>query len=117
MEKLPKRISFKLPLFNPNLLPSLLLWLEAVGAAVKESGAGEENDGVIGVIGGSDWKLASLGGGAKAAASSSLSLPVSTHWPFFASHTICSTQNEDEKRHECQTFPITKEVDFYFLLL
>lgn len=77
-KKTTKKNENELPLFNPNLLPSLLLLLAAAGAAVKEDGAGEENAGVIG-MGGNDWKLASFGGGAKVAASSSLSLPVSTH--------------------------------------
>lgn len=77
-------------LFNPNRLPSLLLLLVAAG---KEAGAGEAKAGVSGT-GGKDWKLASLGGGAKAAASSSLSLAVSTHWPFFGSHTIYISQGK-----------------------
>ena len=82
-------------------MPSLLLLL-----AGKEAGDGEENAGVSG-IGGKDWKLASFGGGAKAAASSSLSLAVSTHWPFFGSHTIChggrKSQETKDRQHSTAT--------------
>jgi hypothetical protein len=80
---------------------------------VKEGGAGEENAGVMG-IGGSDWKLASFGGGANVAASSSLSLPVSTHWPFLGSHTICSTQTETRKKGTSTSTISLPNVTFYY---
>lgn len=86
-------MTFPLPLFNPNRLPPLLLFVvmaasaAAVLLAVNETGAGDANAGVSGT-GGSDWKLASLGGGAKVFDSSSPSLDVSTHWFFLGSHTI-----------------------------